>query len=213
MSNNNTTMYFSIDIETDGPIPFDYSMLSFGVVAFEADGTVRGTYEANLDRIPGAQQHPDTMKNFWEKNPEAWEYCTSNTRPAKEVMPEFDAWVRDLTVDRRRSAICYPSGFDFTFLFPYLMRYSGSSPFMFSCIDVRSYVSGMRNCEYSKAGKSYWPKRWKNKSLKHTHKAIDDAVEQGLSFLKIRTENVSGVQDIDAVESKYLETLKSFRNE
>ena len=57
--------YFSIDIETDGPIPFDYSMLSFAAVAFTEDGTVKGVYEANLNPLEGASQHPDTMENFW----------------------------------------------------------------------------------------------------------------------------------------------------
>lgn len=202
--------YFSIDIETDGPIPFDYSMISFASVAFVPSGRVLGAYEVNLDPILGAKQHPDTMK-FWGRNPDAWDYCNSNTRDPKEAMPEFAAWVEKHTLGSKRTAVCYPSGFDFTFLFSYLIRYAGKSPFMFSCMDMRSYVSAVRKVEYQKAGKSYWPKRWRVSSIPHSHRAIDDAAEQGLSFLKIRTEHMEGSTDnLKAIEAEYLKTVKPF---
>ena len=35
-------VYFSTDVETDGPIPGPHSMLSFGSAAYTADGTLLG---------------------------------------------------------------------------------------------------------------------------------------------------------------------------
>ena len=34
-------VFFSFDIEADGPYPGDYSMLSLGCVAFDKEGTAR----------------------------------------------------------------------------------------------------------------------------------------------------------------------------
>jgi len=62
-------IYISTDIESDGPIPGPYSMLSFGSAAFvpfeAGDGwNMIGTFEANLETLGGAQGHPDTM-DWW----------------------------------------------------------------------------------------------------------------------------------------------------
>jgi hypothetical protein len=54
-------MYVSTDVETDGPIPGGNSLLSFGSAAFRTDGTMVGTYTANLATLPEATADPDTM--------------------------------------------------------------------------------------------------------------------------------------------------------
>ena len=74
-------IYVSTDVEADGPIPGPHSMLRLGSAAFHADGTELGTYSANLELLPGACGHPDTMK-WWKKKPEAWATCREDLRPA-----------------------------------------------------------------------------------------------------------------------------------
>ena len=64
-------IYVSTDCETDGPIPGPHSMLSFGSAAFTADKQLLSTFTANLETLPGASGHPDTM-NWWQTQPEAW---------------------------------------------------------------------------------------------------------------------------------------------
>lgn len=54
--------YISIDVEADGPIPGDYSMLSFGAVHYDYDGLEKAFFYANLDLLPNAKQHPNTME-------------------------------------------------------------------------------------------------------------------------------------------------------
>nr|MDQ5835718.1 exonuclease [Acidobacteriota bacterium] len=54
-------IYVSTDVETDGPIPGVYSMLSIGSAAYLPDKTFLGGFTANLETLPGASQHPDTM--------------------------------------------------------------------------------------------------------------------------------------------------------
>lgn len=88
-------IYFSTDIEADGPIPGRYSMLSFGCAAFLPNGTMIDTYSANLDTLPEATQDLDTME-WWKGQKEAWDAHRINTRPAEVVMPEFVKWVKDV---------------------------------------------------------------------------------------------------------------------
>lgn len=47
-------LYYSVDVEADGPIPGKNSMLSFGCAVFTAKGNLIDTYSANLDLLEGA---------------------------------------------------------------------------------------------------------------------------------------------------------------
>jgi len=188
-------VFFSLDIEADGPIPVRNSMLSLGAVAFDETGAEVGYWEANLAPLPGAAQDERTMRDFWNKNPEAWAYCTSNVQDPAVALPAFVQWVNSVGADKQKVAVAFPSGFDFTWIYMYLMMFGGQSPFSFSCIDIKSYVSAMRRAPYRDCSKRTWPARWFEPKLKHTHKAVDDAREQGLSFMKMRAENLSPSTD------------------
>ncbi len=60
-------VYVSTDVETDGPIPGPHSMLSVGSAAYLADKTLIGTFSVNLETLPGATGHPETMV-WWKSN-------------------------------------------------------------------------------------------------------------------------------------------------
>lgn len=185
-------LYFSTDIETDGPIPGPNSMLSFGVAAFTEDGTELDSFEANLELLPGATPDKSTME-WWKTEPEAWAACRRNLQEPLDAMHEFVSWVKRLCGQKYIPVmVCYPAGFDFLFMYWYIMNFVGHSPFSHSCVDVRSYIMAMRQTGYKKTGKRYWPKRWFPKNMPHTHVAIDDAREQGLSFINIHKENLRG---------------------
>ena len=78
-------IYVSTDVETDGPIPGPYSMLSFGSAAYRADKTRIATFTANLETLEGASAHPDTMA-WWAGRPEAWNACRQNLQsPAAAI--------------------------------------------------------------------------------------------------------------------------------
>lgn len=191
MAKNKTETFFSIDIEADGPYPGDYSMLSFAAVAFDEFGTILGSFETNLAPLVGAGQSPKTMKDFWAKQPMAWEYCTRNPQHPEVGMKQFIAWVNRLPGDLK-TAVCMPAGFDFMFMYWYMKKFAGESPFSFSCIDMKTYCMAFRRKAYRYSGKNSWPGRWFDRSLPHTHRAIDDALEQGVSFMLMRQDRLSG---------------------
>src|SRR5258708_4314229 len=58
-------IYVSMDIETDGPSPGHYSLLSFGSIAFQLDRTILGTFERNLELLPWAKQDSAVMA-WWQ---------------------------------------------------------------------------------------------------------------------------------------------------
>lgn len=181
-------IFISVDVETDGPIPSEYSMLSVGAAAFSDDGTLLGTFERNLETLDGAKQHPDTMQ-WWETQPEAWEACRKNLTHPEDAMKDFTEWVHKLEAESGAKAVflAYPAGFDFTFVYWYLVKFVGYSVFSFSSLDIKSYAMALLKTPFRETVKRNFPKRWKTKK-RHNHVALQDAIGQGELFINILKE-------------------------
>jgi hypothetical protein len=184
MKNKRNQIFVSIDVESDGPIPGPHSMLSLGAVAFTEQGDEIGTYYVNFDLLPDAQPHPDTQV-FWAQNQESYDQTRVDTQDPTQAMKEFVMWIKQLP--GVPVAVAAPAGFDFMFTYWYLMRFAGHSPFSFSCIDVKTMVMTMLKLPYRESGKRAWRKSWQS-GLPHTHHALEDAREQGISFCKMLQE-------------------------
>ena len=175
--------YISIDVESDGPIPGDYSLLSLGAVAFDPYGRELGWFKANLRPLPGAGQHPDTME-WWQGQPVAWEAATQGAQDPSEVMATFDRWVR--TWPGKPVAVCYPAGYDWTFTYWYLIHFLARSPFGFQALDIKSFAMAVLGTPFRGTHKKTMPPAWFRGLPPHTHDAVDDAREQGCLFFAAR---------------------------
>jgi hypothetical protein len=178
-------VYVSTDVETDGPIPGPHSMLSFASAAYLADKTLVSTFTANLDTLPDARGDPSTTA-WWQQHPEAWAATRTNLEDPAEAMHRYVGWIR--TLPGRPVFVAYPAGFDFLFVYWYLIRFTGESPFSFSALDVKTYAMALLRTEYRDSVKRNMPKRWFDK-LPHSHVALDDALEQGALFCNMLAEN------------------------
>lgn len=179
-------IYVSTDVETDGPIPGPHSMLSFGSAAFTVDKRMIATFEANLHTLDGAVGHPDTMR-WWNTKPEAWAAHRTNLRKPEEAMKDYVRWLKALP--GKPVFVGYPAGFDFLFIYWYLIRFAEESPFSFSALDIKTYAMAVLKTEFRGTTKKNMPRRWFDK-LPHTHKALDDAIEQGALFCNILQERL-----------------------
>jgi hypothetical protein len=180
-----TEIYVSTDVEVDGPIPGPHSMLSFASAAYLADKTLVATFSANLEPLPEATGHPDTMA-WWAQYPEAWAASRTDPRPPQAAMTDYVAWLDALP--GLPVFVGYPVAFDFMFVYWYLMRFAGRSPFSFSALDVKTMAMVMLRRDYRRSTKSAMPKRWFD-DLPHSHVALDDAIEQGALFCNMLAES------------------------
>jgi hypothetical protein len=171
-------IYVSTDVEADGPIPGPHSMLSFASAAFRADKTTVGTFTANLTVLPGAQGDARTM-DWWRGQPEAWAACRADQREPADVMPEYVAWLKALP--GKPVFVGYPAAYDFLFVYWYLIRFAGQSPFSHSALDIKTYAMALLGTEYRESVKRNMPRAWFD-DLPHTHVALDDARGQGALF-------------------------------
>lgn len=178
-------VYISTDVETDGPIPGVNSMLSVASAAFRADKTMLGTFSANLETLDGATGDPRTME-WWKGQPEAWAACRANLQRPQDAMLRYDQWIKGL--GGKPVFVAYPAGFDFLFVYWYLIRFTGDSPFSHSALDIKTYAMAVLGTEYRESTKRNMPRRWFD-DLPHTHVAIDDAIGQGHLFCNMLAEN------------------------
>lgn len=171
-------IYVSTDVEADGPIPGPHSMLSFGSAAYLADKTLISTFSANLKTLPDANGHPDTMA-WWKQNQTAWDACRVDCQPPETAMHNYVAWLKALP--GKPVFVGYPAAYDFMFVYWYLMRFAGESPFSHSALDMKTLAMALLKTNYRDAAKRNMPKAWFD-PLPHTHVALDDAIEQGALF-------------------------------
>jgi hypothetical protein len=180
-----TEIYISTDVETDGPIPGPHSMLSIGSAAYTADKQLLATFSANLETLPDAQAHPKTAE-WWATQPAAWAACRTDLETPQAVMFRYVAWIKSLP--GKPVFVAYPAGFDFLFVYWYLMRFAGESPFSHSALDMKSFAMALLKKDYRDSTKRNMPKRWFD-DLPHSHVALDDAIEQGALFCNMLKEN------------------------
>mgnify|MGYP001575073782 CR=1 FL=1 len=175
-------IHVSTDVEADGPIPGPHSMLSFASVAYDSHGNELATFAVNLKPLPDAKPHPATMA-WWYKNPEAYAQTKLNARDPEDAMRDYKGWL--LALGAAPVFVGYPVAYDFMFVYWYLMRFVGESPFSHSGWDVKTAASIALACPYREVGKRRMPKEWFGPT-RHAHEALADAREQGELHFNIR---------------------------
>lgn len=183
-------IFVSTDVETDGPIPGPHSMLSFASAAFLADKTLLGTFSVNLETLPGATGHPETMQ-WWQTQPEAWAACRQNPQAPEQALKNYVAWLKALP--GTPVFVGYPVVFDYMFVQWYLHKFAGESPFSFVGLDIKTYAMALLKRDFHDIVKSNMPRHWFD-DLPHTHQALDDALEQGALFCNMLAENMKPEQ-------------------
>ena len=181
-------IYISTDVETDGPIPGANSMLSFASAAFTGDKQMIGTFAANLEVLPGAAGDSKTMA-WWNTQPEAWAACRKDLRRPEDALPAYVSWIEGLA--GKPVFVGYPVAFDFMFVYWYLIRFAGRSPFSHSALDMKTLAMALLKKPYRESTKKNMLRHWFD-DVPHPHVALDDAIEQGRLFCNMLKELMGG---------------------
>ncbi|MCL8013218.1 3'-5' exoribonuclease [Streptomyces sp. AS02] len=182
------SLYISVDIEADGPIPGPYSMLSMGAA-------VAGVQDA--DGFTPAD--PEQRTFYRELRPISEEFVpealavsgldrerlrAEGTEPAA-ALTEFTAWVREVSAGAQPVMAGYPASYDWTFLYWYLIRFTGASPFGHSgCLDMKTLYATKAELPLRAVAKGTMPRELLSRR-RHRHHALDDAIEQAELFANL----------------------------
>jgi len=195
MRRDDRSLMLSVDIEANGPIPGDYSMYSFGAVAFipekwdyfqEPKANIISTFYGVCDELPGAMEDPDTMA-WWKTQPVAFKIARTNPRPPEHVMEDFALWVEETRAGLPVTVIGYPVTFDFMFLYWYHWHFMREMPeWGFQGYDIKTQAAVVADLYYRAATKRRFPKQWFNGTERElAHHPVEDATAQAVLCMNI----------------------------
>lgn len=181
--------YFSADVETDGPIPGPYSLLSFAIVfAGTFDGSVFRRPE-RYDKVFYRELKPISdrfeVEALQVNGLDRDRLCSEGGSPGV-VMAEACDWIRSVAPEAEPVLVAYPLSFDWTWLYWYFMQFSPQgSPFYYSrCFDIKTAFAVKAGIPISEAGRSRILPLLRSEHS-HTHHAIDDAIAQAEIFANV----------------------------
>ncbi|WP_207511120.1 3'-5' exonuclease [Longitalea luteola] len=164
--------YIMVDVETDGPIPGDYSMISIGAVLVDdhLDKTFYGKCKPISDKyIPEAL----AVSGFTREE-------TLTFDDAASVMISFADWIKTVVKDRP-VFISDNNGFDWMFVCWYFHHFTGGNPFGHSSQNLGSMYKGLVKDTFQ---------NFKHlRKTKHTHNPVDDAKGNAEALLTMKKEH------------------------
>jgi hypothetical protein len=182
-------VYFSADVETDGPIPGPFSMLSFGLVfagtfdgkSFSRPDDYTQSFYRELRPISDEFQVDALKVNRLDRD----RLLREGSLPAT-TMTEAAKWVSALAGAGRPILVAYPLSFDWSFLYWYFIRFSkDGSPFNHSqCFDIKTAFAVKAHIPIASAGRRRLMPSLRSNGV-HTHNALDDAIEQAQVFANL----------------------------
>lgn len=198
-----TEVYFSVDIEADGPIPGPYSMSSIGAVAYASRS---GAHRARAEDLQTLDLDDEENQFYAELAPISDDFVPEaaavsgldrddlirNGMDAVTAMEEFVIWVEETTEriggnGARAVFVGYPVVYDWMWVYWYMINFAGRSPFGHSTsIDAKTVASvKFDSLTRHMSKRNYLNKIFKSQR-KHTHNALDDALEQAELFIQIQ---------------------------
>ena len=181
--------YFSADVETDGPIPGPFSMLSLALVyagSFDGSNFKRpSNYERRLYKELRPISDDFQLEALRVNGLDRRRLCREGEIPEK-AMTEACQWVKGVAKDALPVLVAYPLSFDWTWLYWYFIRFSAEgSPFDYSrCFDIKTALAVKARIPISEAGRSRIDPLLRS-THPHTHHATDDAIAQAEIFANI----------------------------
>lgn len=180
-------LYISADVETDGPVPGRFSLLSFGLsVVGRYDGR---RFDRPADEVSLYRELKPISEDFQEEamkvNGLDRERLSLEGSDPSAAMSEAAVWVREISEGCRPVLVAYPVAFDWSFLYWYFESFGTESPFGHSsCLDIRTLYQAIAGSVFDRSGKSSMPE-FLHSRAPHTHNALDDAIEQGELFANL----------------------------
>ena len=171
-------IFVSVDVETAGPIPGEYSLLSIGACNVDNEDN---TFSCELKPInrnadPAALKITGLSLDVLEQRGLAPE----------EGMERFAVWATDLARSGEKLVfVGFNAPFDWSFVNYYFHRFAAENPFGFTALDVKALYMGATGCSWRDTRSSKIAERLKP-ALSGTHDALHDARYQAEIFRLIR---------------------------
>jgi DNA polymerase III epsilon subunit-like protein len=171
---SNSEIYVSVDIETSGPVPGIYSLLSIG--ACLVSDPENALY---LELQPDSEKHD--AESLAVTGLDINRLQNEGLAP-EQAMLKLKDWLASLNAQHRKLIfVGLNAPFDWSFINYYFHKHIGSNPFGFTAIDIKACYMGAMGCAWSDTKSSYMSALLEPRT-QPTHNALDDARFQAELF-------------------------------
>ncbi|WP_416068675.1 3'-5' exonuclease (plasmid) [Rhizobium sp. YTUHZ045] len=167
-------VFVSVDVETAGPIPGEFSLLSIGACSvFEPEKT----FTCELQPI-NRNFDPKALK----VSGLSLEELDRTGLPPSDAMAALSNWVAEIAgPDGDPVFVGFNSPFDWSFVNYYFHRFTGRNPFGFTALDIKALYMGATGCTWRETRSSRIAEHLKP-NLAGTHDCLQDALYQAEIF-------------------------------
>jgi ribonuclease T len=172
-----TEIFISVDVETAGPIPAEYALLSIGACLV---GDPEQTFYVELkpDR-PASLPEAQAIHNL------SLDELSQNGLEPLEAMRRFADWLGSISPYGAKPVfVAFNAPFDWMFVNDYFLRYLGRNPFGHAALDVKSYYMGLAGCTWQETSMAHLSPRFLNQQPL-SHHALQDAIDQAGIFERL----------------------------
>lgn len=172
--------FVSVDIETAGPYPYRYSLLSIGAcaVADPARNFYVELQPVSRDFVPEALAISGLSLN----------YLAQHGLPPAEAMARFESWIAEQVPEGGRPVfVAFNAPFDWSFVNDYFHRFLGRNPFGHSALDIKAVFMGLTGAPWTETSLRHVAARY-GRPEKLEHHAQSDAADQGELFRNMLAE-------------------------
>jgi DNA polymerase III epsilon subunit-like protein len=174
--------YVSIDVETAGPNPSQYSLLSIGA-CLVADP--RRTFYVELQPV-----NDNALPKALAVSGLSLEALAERGFSPTKAMARFETWLaKEVPSGQRPVFVAFNAPFDWMFVNDYFYRFLGHNPFGHTALDLKAFYMGLTGVDWSETTMRYVSARYLG-SRPLTHHALRDAQDQAELFRKMLAKEV-----------------------
>ncbi len=178
-----TEVYISVDVETAGPNPHGYSLLSIGACTVAEP---QSTFYVELRPV-----NHNAAPRALAVSRLSLARLEESGLPAAVAMARFEAWLADQAPGGSRPIfVAFNAPFDWMFVCDYFNRYLGHNPFGHAALDIKAFYMGLAGVPWEETGMRHVASRYLGD--RHlTHHALQDAMDQAEVFARMLAEAMS----------------------
>jgi ribonuclease T len=172
--------YISVDVETAGPNPRDYSLLSIGACTLEHP---HHTFYVELQPVNDrATTEALAISGL------SMEALREGGVPPPDAMSRFARWLEEvLPVNSCAVFVAFNAPFDWMFVNDYFHRFLGHNPFGHSALDIKALYMGLTGSRWHETSMRQVSARYLD--YRHLrHHALQDALDQAEIMVNILEE-------------------------
>lgn len=167
--------YIVVDVESDGELLGENSMVCFGAVLLDKEGRLDKTFYGKTKPISDKWK-PEALavSGFTRKIHETFD-------EPKQVMLDFETWLKEVCGESKPVLISDNNGYDASWINYYFHRYLGRNYFGWSSRRIGDLFCGFYNDPYYK-----WKKHRDNEKYPHNHNPLSDALGNASALLWLK---------------------------